>query len=265
MLEEDNDRLKQAETPEVEISKGTGTILLIEDDKMVMDVGRKMIEKLGYRVLVAKCGKEAINIAKTFNGNIDLSLLDVGLPDIGGKALYPLLMKVRPKLKVLVCSGYSIDGPARDVLSAGAQTFIQKPFTFAELSAKIKQLIDRRKHERFKAKKHAGAILKSNPSQQGQIIDISKGGLASRYSGSGARTIRLNESDELIINSAEVDFYLDDMPCKTVYDFTMADEALLGSTAMKRRGIQFGELATNQTDQLENFIKNHTIAVLAFL
>jgi two-component system cell cycle sensor histidine kinase/response regulator CckA len=140
-------RIEKPEEPKSEIYIGTGTILLIEDEEMVMDVGRGMIEKLGYSVLVAKCGKEAVNIAKTFNGNIDLALLDMGLPDIGGKELYPLLMEVCPKLKVIICSGYSIDGPARDILSAGAQAFIQKPFLFAELSSKIKQMIDCRKNK----------------------------------------------------------------------------------------------------------------------
>ncbi len=253
-------QVKKTEKPKAEMFQGTGTILLIEDEEMVMDVGRAMLEKLGYSVLAAKCGKDAIDIARTFKGNIDLALLDMGLPDMGGKELYPLLMETRSIMKVIVCSGYSIDGPARDVLSAGAQAFIHKPFLFAELSAKLKQTIERRKHKRFKVKKDAVAILKSNPSQQGKIIDISEGGLAFRYSESGDRSIRLNESDELIINLAEEGFYLDNMPGKTISDFTLADDAHLGSMVMKRRGIQFGDLSPNQTDQLDYFIEDHTIA-----
>ena len=63
------------------------------------------------------------------------------LPDMGGKTIYPLLMEARPDLKVIVCSGYSIDGPAQEVLDAGAQDFIQKPFTVAALSEKMKKVL----------------------------------------------------------------------------------------------------------------------------
>ncbi len=253
-------QIKKTEEPKAEISLGTGTILLIEDEEMVVLVGRAMLEKLGYNVLVAKCGEEAINISKIYKGNIELALLDMGLPDMGGKELYPLLMEVRPNLKVLVCSGYSIDGPAQEVLSAGAQAFMQKPFAFAELSAKLKQTIERRKHKRFKIKEDSVAILKSNPSQQVQIIDISMGGLACRYDKSNALSIRLNKSDELTINLAEADFNLDNIPCKTISDVTLADDAHLGSMPGKRCGIKLGELTPNQTSQLDYFIENHTIA-----
>ena len=124
------------------VVKGTGTILVIEDEEMLMDVSRAILERLGYRVLAAQNGKEAIDIAKTFDGDIDLAILDILLPDMGGKAIYPLLMEARPKLKVIICSGYSIDGPAKEILDAGAQDFIQKPFTIADLSEKLKKVLE---------------------------------------------------------------------------------------------------------------------------
>jgi len=111
--------------------------LVIEDEEMVMDVSRAILEKLGYRVLGAKTGKEAINIAETFDGDIDLAVLDIVLPDMGGKEIYPLIMEARPYLKVLVCSGYSIDGPAQEIIDAGADDFLQKPFSVSALSEKL--------------------------------------------------------------------------------------------------------------------------------
>ncbi len=225
-----------------------------------MDVGQAMMEKLGYSVLIAKCGKEAVHIAKTFNGDIDLVLLDMGLPDIEGKELYPLLLEVRPKLKVIVCSGYSIDGPARDVLDAGAQAFIQKPFAFAELSTKLKQTIERRRYERFKVKEGAIAKSKSDPPKQGQIIDISRGGLAFCY----------NEVQdfskafaELAIIMAIGDFNLNNIPCKTISELELSDYPPVKTGRMNRCGIQFGELTPSQTDKLKYFIQNHTVAVQA--
>lgn len=125
----------------VQPMKGAGTILIIEDEDMVLETTRTMLERLGYRVLVAKTGADALQVAQTFDGEIDLSLLDIKMPDIDGRELYPLLMRARPQLKVIVFSGYSLGGPAKAILDAGAEDFIQKPFTFGTLSKKLKQVM----------------------------------------------------------------------------------------------------------------------------
>ena len=120
---------------------GTGTILVIDDEESVMKVTRKILEWMGYRVMEARNGQEALDVIKTFDGDIDLVMLDILMPDMSGETLYPLLMKARPDLKVLVFSGYSIDGPVQKILDAGAEDFIQKPFTVADLSEKLKKTL----------------------------------------------------------------------------------------------------------------------------
>jgi len=134
--------VKELKKPKVVAPKSTGTLLAVEDEEIVMDVNRAMLERLGYRVLEAKTGKEAIEIAKTFDGDIDLALLDIVLPDMNAKDLYSLMMEARPNLKVLVCSGYSIDGPAQDILDAGAEGFLQKPFSVSTLSEKLRKVME---------------------------------------------------------------------------------------------------------------------------
>jgi CheY-like chemotaxis protein len=136
------DREKEVKEQKIEPVKGQGTILVIEDEETVMDVSRTMLERLGYRILEANTGKKAIEIAKSFDGVIDLAILDIVLPDMHGMKIYPLLMEAGPNLKVLVCSGYSIDGPAKDILDAGAQGFLQKPFSLAALSEKLKEVLE---------------------------------------------------------------------------------------------------------------------------
>ncbi|MDM8543650.1 response regulator [Desulfococcaceae bacterium HSG9] len=131
---------KQA-PPSLESLKGRGTILVIEDEEIVMAVNRVMLENLGYRVLEANTGLEAIDIVKTFDGRIDLVLLDFLLPDINGDEVYPLLMEARPDLKVLVISGFAIDGPVKKILEAGAQGFIQKPSSKAKLAERLKRIL----------------------------------------------------------------------------------------------------------------------------
>jgi CheY-like chemotaxis protein len=104
-------------------------------------VSRLLLERLGYRVLAVRTGAEAIRISRTFDGTIDLAILDILLPDMNGKAVYPLLMETRPNLKVIVCSSYSLEGPAQEILDAGAQAFVQKPFSGATLSAKMQEVM----------------------------------------------------------------------------------------------------------------------------
>ena len=136
---EQGEKVKQ---PEIELNTGKETILMIEDEEVVIEVTQSMLEMLGYRVMAAETGEEAVHMAKTFDGQIDLALLDIKLPDMEGGKVYPLIMEARPDLKVIVFSGYAIDGPARKILDAGAQDFIQKPFSIATLSEKLKEVLE---------------------------------------------------------------------------------------------------------------------------
>jgi PAS domain S-box-containing protein len=124
-----------------ETDTSAGTVLVIEDEEDVMEITRAFLERLGYRVLEAKTGNSGVEIAKTFSGEIDLAILDIKLPDIPGDKVYPLIMEARPKLRVIVSSGYSIDGPAREILDAGAEGFIKKPFSVSTLSEKLKEIL----------------------------------------------------------------------------------------------------------------------------
>lgn len=133
-----NKAKKETKKPHAFSTPEPGTILFVEDEEMVLKVTRAMLERLGYHVLAAKTGREAIEIVRTYEGEIDLTLLDINLPDMEGGRVYPLIMEVRPNLKVIVCSGYSIDGAAQAILDAGALDFIQKPFTLHTLSEKIR-------------------------------------------------------------------------------------------------------------------------------
>ena len=119
----------------------TCTVLVIEDEEMVMDVSMKMLERLEYHVLQARNGSEANSIVRTYNGDIDLAIMDVNLPDMMGGALYPVIIKARPNMKVIVSSGYDLEGPVREILDAGAKGFIKKPYTINALSEKLNEVL----------------------------------------------------------------------------------------------------------------------------
>lgn len=118
-----------------------------------------------------------------------------------------------------------------------------------------KELVDRRIHKRFKVQDGALALLRANIRKVGQIIDISRGGLAFRYMSNGER---LNGSFELDILLANNGFRLEKVPIKSVSDFEIANETSFSSITMRRLCAQFGELKHNQISQLEYFILNYT-------
>ncbi|MGB5155915.1 hybrid sensor histidine kinase/response regulator [Desulfobacterium sp. N47] len=132
---------KKYKNIEAKVYSGIGTILIIEDEELVINVYRQMLQKLGYKIIEAKTGSEAIKIVEEQKGNIGLVLLDIGLQDMTGGNVFSMIKKINPEQKVVVCSGYSIDGPVQKILDEGANGFLQKPFTLAVLSEKIKAVL----------------------------------------------------------------------------------------------------------------------------
>jgi len=128
--------------PERERLTGTETILVIDDEEIVLDITKKLLENFGYRVLLACNGQEAVDIAQRFEGEIHLAVLDMSMPTMGGAEVYPLLRKVRPELKVMICSGYELDTASQALLDAGACAFIQKPFRGESLGRQIRSILD---------------------------------------------------------------------------------------------------------------------------
>ena len=118
-----------------------GTILLVDDEKAFLDVGRELLEALGYQVIVATNGKEAVEIFQQNRKEIGLVLLDIVMPIMDGSETFDRLRKIDPTVKVLLASGYSKDGKAKDILSHGCDGFIQKPFKLSELSQKLTEII----------------------------------------------------------------------------------------------------------------------------
>ena len=125
-----------------EILKGSETVLLIDDEEMILDVGHDLLEKLGYEVLAAKSGTEAVEIYRTNQGKIDIVILDMVMPEMGGGDAYEKLKEIDPGVKVLLSSGYSIDSQASKILSRGCDGFIQKPFDIISLSSELRKILD---------------------------------------------------------------------------------------------------------------------------
>jgi signal transduction histidine kinase/CheY-like chemotaxis protein len=121
--------------------KGTGTILLIDDEKMILDIGLELLEELGYTVLSAMNGQEAIDVFQKDQDNIDLVIMDMIMPGMGGGETFDRLKEINPEVKVLLSSGYSINGQATKILRRGCDGFIQKPFNMYQLAEKVQRIL----------------------------------------------------------------------------------------------------------------------------
>ena len=126
-----------------EVQPGNGTILVADDEHMVAEVARDMLKAVGYHVLTAGSGREAIDAYRENENIIDLVVLDLIMPGMGGREVYDQLRAINPDIRVLLSSGYSLEGEAASILKRGCQGFIQKPFNIAELSRKVKTLLSR--------------------------------------------------------------------------------------------------------------------------
>jgi two-component system cell cycle sensor histidine kinase/response regulator CckA len=123
------------------IIKGTGTILLIDDEKMILDVGRELLEELGYSVLPVMSGQEAIDVFAVNQNKVDLIIMDMIMPGMSGSETFDHLKEIKPDAKILLSSGYSIDGQATKILRRGCDGFIQKPFNMNQLAEKIQRIL----------------------------------------------------------------------------------------------------------------------------
>ncbi|NLA75095.1 MAG: response regulator [Deltaproteobacteria bacterium] len=124
-----------------QLINGTGTILLVDDEEIITCTGEQMLKKLGYNVIVAENGKKAIDIFREEHENIDLVLLDMIMPGIGGMETFDRLKEINKKVRLLLSSGYSLDGQAREIMDKGCKGFIQKPFTLSNISQKVKEVL----------------------------------------------------------------------------------------------------------------------------
>lgn len=132
---------KEIESGPAAIIKGSGTILLIDDEEMILDVGIELLEELGYTVKSAMSGAEAIDVFKGERGKIDLIIMDMIMPGMGGGETFDRLKEIDPDIKVLLSSGYSINGQATKILRRGCDGFIQKPFNMNQLAEKVQRIL----------------------------------------------------------------------------------------------------------------------------
>jgi PAS domain S-box-containing protein len=128
--------------PETTAEFGTEAILLVDDEDMVRDLGVRILSKAGYTVLTANNGQNALDVFKKESSLISLVILDLIMPELGGKDCLPELLKIKPEIKVLIASGYAADAATQECVQLGAKGFVAKPFRLEELLKNVRKTLD---------------------------------------------------------------------------------------------------------------------------
>ncbi len=123
--------------------RGHETILLVDDEQIITDVTGAMIRGLGYEVIIAQSGEEAVEVYMANQARIDLVIMDMIMPGAGGGTAIDKIHAINPGIKIILSSGYSLNGEAKHIMDrGGARAFLQKPFPFEDLSQKIREVLE---------------------------------------------------------------------------------------------------------------------------
>jgi PAS domain S-box-containing protein len=116
-----------------EARRGSGTILVVDDEQLIAELVKDILRRFGYTVLVARGGEEAVELYRQGSGEIAAVILDMVMPSMDGREVFRRLRSINPGAKVIVSSGYSHDRDADDLIQQGAVGFVQKPYRIADL------------------------------------------------------------------------------------------------------------------------------------
>jgi CheY-like chemotaxis protein len=137
-------KLEKEELKEEKISMGgKETILLIDDEESIRDLGNQILNRFGYTVLTASDGESGLELYRKEKGKIDLVILDLIMPGMGGRKCLEELLKMNPKVKVVIASGYSVDGPTKEALEVGAKNFVSKPYAMRQMLKVVREVLDK--------------------------------------------------------------------------------------------------------------------------
>jgi len=136
------EKRKETILPDEGIAHGCETILLMDDEPIILDIGAEILETLGYKVLPASSGKEGLKVFTQYKNEIDLVILDMVMPEMSGEDVFDKIKELKSDTKTLLSSGYSLDGQAKSIMERGCEGFIQKPFRVEPFAAKIREILD---------------------------------------------------------------------------------------------------------------------------
>jgi two-component system cell cycle sensor histidine kinase/response regulator CckA len=133
---------REAGAGDDQLKGGDETILLVDDEKYIRELGVELLTDVGYKVFTATDGEGALELYRKEQKRIDLVILDLVIPGMGGKKCYEEILKINPQAKILIVSGYSVNGPGQEAMEAGAKGFVGKPFDVSHMLTTVRHILD---------------------------------------------------------------------------------------------------------------------------
>jgi two-component system cell cycle sensor histidine kinase/response regulator CckA len=130
------------EAPQEGEWQGKETVLVVDDEAALREIALRILRSSGYQVLLAQSGEEALELLREQDGEVDLVILDINMPGMGGLRCLELVRKSWPNMKVIIASGYSKEASLKSTIEMGAKTYVTKPFRMAELLTAVRQALD---------------------------------------------------------------------------------------------------------------------------
>jgi len=127
--------------PQSEVIRGSGTILVVDDEESIRFSTKIMLESIGYNVLLAENGKEGLDVFQNYDQEIDLVILDMIMPIMDGKETFTRLASLNKKTQVIIATGYANENDLQELIEKGVSAYIQKPFRKAQLSQVIHSIL----------------------------------------------------------------------------------------------------------------------------
>jgi len=247
-------------TPKTVSPRGKERILFVDDEELIADTMRLVMEQLGYRVTAFCKSQLAFQAFCARPYDFDLIITDMIMPEMTGDVLAKKIRAVRIDLPIIMSTGYNEKIDAEKAKELGIREIMVKPVRMNVLARTIREVLDRERHDRRTNKRYSASgnsfiIPDSDSNVRFDMIDISKSGLAFRYYRNGES---IKEFDKLSIMTADDKFVMGDIGFKTVSDVELFEDLESLDVSIRRRGIQFDSMTPLQHKMLDHFIQNHT-------
>ncbi len=243
---------------------GKENIMLVDDEYMSADTMKIMMEQLGYRVEAFTESNRALEVFENDPDAFDLVITDMTMPRMTGDLLALKIHEIRKNTPVIICTGFNNRVDQESLKNKGICEILTKPVRTNTLAIAIKNVLsasnkDRRRGDRFKVKEDIFVVSSSRPEKRHTLLDISKSGMSFKYYSIRNQIV---ENGKYSIMTSDKRFVLENIPCKTVSDIVLNNSRDLTDVSVRRRGIQFRDLTSSQSESLGYFLENYTRAAV---
>ena len=254
---------EEAPLPRKRMVGGQERILIVDDEEMLANMMRKVVEVLGYKARAFNSSGKALKAFLEAPQDVDLVITDMTMPIMTGTTLAKAIKRVRKDLPIILCTGYNEQACNMDLDTFTVNALIMKPVGIQKIAETIRgvlapRAIHRRMDKRVIASAGIFVISDTHPYERCTLVDIGHGGLAYCHELKGGVSV---EDDLLSIMTPDGDIFIADLPCKIVSDLPEGNDLPLPQPGQARRSVRFFNLSPHQKKLIGQFMQRYAIEV----